>query len=89
MKSWFKYLAVIIALGLFGFYVYVYIMVNSAWQSKFARSHNWDGRKFCLELSERAYIGTDEASRKKNSDGVFNSCEANFNRDWSIVDYLK
>jgi hypothetical protein len=89
MKNWFKYLAVVTALGLFAVFIYVYIMVNSAYQSKLARTHNWDGRKFCLELSERAFLGANENERKLNSDKVFNSCETNFKRDWSIVDYLQ
>ncbi len=79
MKPLFKYLAVILALGLFALSIFLYITINAKYQNKLARIHNWDGRKFCVEMSLKS---TDSDPSK-----LFNVCEKDFKEEFFIPEY--
>lgn len=81
MKSWFKYLAVILALGLFAFFIFLYVMTNASFQQKISRIHNWDGRKYCVDMSMR--------SEDNDPTKLFNACQKTFNDEFYLPEYQR
>lgn len=79
MRPWFKYSAVIIALLLFSFAIFLYITVNAKYQNKLARMQNWDGRKYCLDM----YMKSNDSDPSK----LFDACESNFKDQFYIPEY--
>jgi hypothetical protein len=56
-------------------------MINASFQQKISRIHNWDGRKYCVDMSMRS----DDNDPTK----LFNACQKTFNDEFYLPEYQR